>query len=254
MAAVDESFFKTIKPCPELKSMTMTELDNNNDNKTTYFSREPANPRNDIRAQPNYIRARPRPTRTYTTRNPPYPTTRKLGSNNKPQNLNPRRHPQQPSVVEIKHAIDAGRFCEPIPSIELEEVKNMKFNVRMMNFSWVFEHPLQKKIRESDESITDQIERKFRLNGQIGLSPLLHKKPQVQIRRWWNRRDCGLTVVKGGVKGVNNDQAASNSSLRINKRLSPSIASSNNLSNMPKLYPYLSPGKDEQKIEYQKEI
>ncbi|KAF4369513.1 hypothetical protein F8388_019382 [Cannabis sativa] len=85
--------------------------------------------------------------------------------NNKPQNLNPRRHPQQPSVVEIKHAIDAGRFCEPIPSIELEEVKNMKFNVRMMNFSWVFEHPLQKKIRESDESITDQIERKFRLNG-----------------------------------------------------------------------------------------
>ncbi|KAF4370075.1 hypothetical protein G4B88_028352 [Cannabis sativa] len=75
----------------------------------------------------------------------------------------------------------------------------MKFNVKMMNFPWVFEHPLQKKIQVSAESSTDQIEIKFRLNGQIGLSPLLHKKPQVQIRRWWSRRDCGLTVVKGGV-------------------------------------------------------
>ncbi|KAF4360337.1 hypothetical protein G4B88_000011 [Cannabis sativa] len=56
------------------------------------------------------------------------------GGNNKPQNLNPRRHPQQPSVVEIKHAISAGRFCD------------------------------------ADHK-------------HIGLSPLLHEKPQVQIRR-----------------------------------------------------------------------
>ncbi|KAF4383547.1 hypothetical protein F8388_014047, partial [Cannabis sativa] len=125
--------------------------------------------------------------------------------NNKSQNLNPRRHPQQPSIVEIKRAIGSGRFCDADPKHviflgdELEEVKNMKFNVKMMNFPWVFEHPLQKKIQVSAESSTDQIEIKFRLNGQIGLSPLLHKKPQVQIRRWWSRRDCGLTVVKGGV-------------------------------------------------------
>ncbi|KAF4371956.1 hypothetical protein F8388_000123 [Cannabis sativa] len=67
------------------------------------------------------------------------------GGNNKPQNLNPRRHPQQPSVVEIKHAISAGRFCDADHK-HLEEVKNMKFNVTMMNFPWVFEYPLQKKI------------------------------------------------------------------------------------------------------------
>ncbi|KAM6589163.1 hypothetical protein CsatA_011768 [Cannabis sativa] len=85
--------------------------------------------------------------------------------NNKPQNLNPRRRPQQPSVIEIERAIGAGRFRDADPR-ELEEDKNTKFDVTMMNFPGKFEHPLQKKIQESAERITEQSERTFRLNGK----------------------------------------------------------------------------------------
>ncbi|XP_062110148.1 probable NAD(P)H dehydrogenase subunit CRR3, chloroplastic [Humulus lupulus] len=82
------------------------------------------------------------------------------------QNLTPRRRPPpQPSVIEIERAIGAGRFRDADPR-ELEEEKNTKFDMKMLDFPGKFEQPIQKKIRESAERITEQSERTFRSNGK----------------------------------------------------------------------------------------
>ncbi|PON62748.1 hypothetical protein PanWU01x14_136600 [Parasponia andersonii] len=72
-----------------------------------------------------------------------------------------RRHapnPRQPSVIEIERAIGAGR--------DFDEEEDAKFDISTLNFPGKFEMPLQKKIRESSEWVTDRTERAIRLSGK----------------------------------------------------------------------------------------
>lgn len=50
---------------------------------------------------------------------------------------------------------------------DLEEQKNAKFDMSMMNFPSKFEGPVEKKLRETGEWVTDKTEKSFRLNGNI---------------------------------------------------------------------------------------
>ncbi|PON87378.1 hypothetical protein TorRG33x02_168700 [Trema orientale] len=108
--------------------------------------------------------ASPPPLQTHTLRmrvKSPSPTAppddAPLTTSKKPH----RRHapnPRQLSVIEIERAIGAGR--------DLEEEEDAKFDISMLNFPGKFEMPLQKRIRESSEWITDRTERAIRLSGK----------------------------------------------------------------------------------------
>lgn len=54
------------------------------------------------------------------------------------------------------------KMCER----DLEEERDAKFDMSMMNFS-KFEGPVEKQLRETGEWVTNQTERGFRSNGNI---------------------------------------------------------------------------------------
>ncbi|KAI5353320.1 hypothetical protein L3X38_006213 [Prunus dulcis] len=78
---------------------------------------------------------------------------------------------QQPEkyALEVEEAglaiSAASRFRDADPR-DLEEQKNAKFDMSMMNFPSKFEGPVEKKLRETGEWITNKTERGFRLSGK----------------------------------------------------------------------------------------
>ncbi|CAN6727845.1 unnamed protein product [Malus baccata var. baccata] len=108
----------------------------------------------------------PPPSLQANTTKPPLPSR-----NNTPTTLRKKQQNQlqrkrrQPSVIEIERAIGGGRFRDANPK-DLEEQKNAKFDMSMMNFPSKFEGPVEKKLREAGEWVTDKTEKSFRLNGK----------------------------------------------------------------------------------------
>ncbi|VVA14558.1 PREDICTED: probable NAD(P)H dehydrogenase subunit CRR3 [Prunus dulcis] len=96
----------------------------------------------------------------------------------KKQKNQPQRKPRQPSVIEIERAIGGGRFRDADPR-DLEEQKNAKFDMSMMNFPSKFEGPVEKKLRETGEWITNKTERGFRLSGNHFLFSLFFLKRDI---------------------------------------------------------------------------
>lgn len=50
---------------------------------------------------------------------------------------------------------------------ELEELKDAKFDMSLMNFPGKFEGPLEKKLRETGEFMANQSERGFRSSSKL---------------------------------------------------------------------------------------
>ncbi|GMN38514.1 hypothetical protein TIFTF001_007741 [Ficus carica] len=111
---------------------------------------------------------------------PTTPSTQKKTKNKKPSHHHLK--PRQPSVIEIERAIGAGRFRDAdhrhasltssyifISHIymNLEEEKDVKFDMSMMSFPGKFEGSLQRQLRESGEWVTDRTEKRFRLSGKM---------------------------------------------------------------------------------------
>lgn len=67
------------------------------------------------------------------------------------------------------------RFLNLVIYRELEEQKNVNFDMSMMNFPGKFEGPLEKKLRATGEWVTNQSERGFSLSSNLLLllPPLL---------------------------------------------------------------------------------
>lgn len=66
---------------------------------------------------------------------------------------------------------------------DLEEQKNAKFDMSMMNFPNKFEGPVEKKLRETGEWITNKTERGFRLSGNHFLCSLFLLKRDICHQR-----------------------------------------------------------------------
>ncbi|XP_015895430.1 probable NAD(P)H dehydrogenase subunit CRR3, chloroplastic [Ziziphus jujuba] len=92
------------------------------------------------------------------------PTTTILPSKTMEKKKKPQK-PRQPSVIEIERATGAGRFRDT-DSRELEELKDAKFDMSLMNFPGKFEGPLEKKLRETGEFMANQSERGFRSSSK----------------------------------------------------------------------------------------
>ncbi|XP_050275452.1 probable NAD(P)H dehydrogenase subunit CRR3, chloroplastic isoform X2 [Quercus robur] len=115
------------------KPLTLASLPTNNDS----HSHSPP------LIQTNHTNTRP-PTPMHITIPQPkttLPTTKKQKQKRK-----------QPSIEEIERAISAGRYRDIDPK-ELEELDKSKFDLASMSFGDKFESPVEKKLRETGESL-----------------------------------------------------------------------------------------------------
>ncbi|KAK4596760.1 hypothetical protein RGQ29_014695 [Quercus rubra] len=72
---------------------------------------------------------------------------------------------KQPSIEEIERAISAGRYRD-IDAKELEELDKSKFDLASMSFGDKFESPVEKKLRETGESLETWTQTWFRDSGK----------------------------------------------------------------------------------------
>lgn len=72
---------------------------------------------------------------------------------------------QQPSISQIERAIGAGRYRD-IDARELEEEEKSKFDYISMSFSGKFEGPVEKRLRETGERLSNWTESGFRASGK----------------------------------------------------------------------------------------
>nr|POF10210.1 putative nad(p)h dehydrogenase subunit crr3, chloroplastic [Quercus suber] len=72
---------------------------------------------------------------------------------------------KQPSIEEIERAISAGRYRD-IDAKELDELDKSKFDWASMSFSGKFESPVEKKLRETGESLETWTQTRFRETGK----------------------------------------------------------------------------------------